>query len=467
VPIRDLVGQTPEVISVDEHGKLVRAQSDMVWYVGRKPVYTIKLASGRTIKATANHRLYGLAGWQEVQDLTVGDRLAVARQMPEPLACGEWPDLRVALLGQLIGDGSYLKGQPMRYTTASEENSLLVKTAAEREFGAEVKRYSGVGNWHQLLISGNGDRWHPAGVNQWLRELGIFGQRAQEKRVPASVFRLSNRQIALLLKHLWATDGCISPRQQGRGGHSVFFATSSHGLAQDVAALLLRLGIWATIRWSASQCFSVSIQGCEQQRKFLAEVGAFGPRVKPAEALQQALADLVANPNRHTLPQTVFETVKAEMKIQEISQREMAGLRGTAYGGASHFSFAPSRQVVAQYAEILNSTTLMEVASSDLFWDEVRAIEPVGEADVYDLTVPGTASWLADGIVSHNSGAIEQDADLIMMLYRDEYYNPDTPDRGIAEVILTKHRNGPTGTVKLLFESQFTQFRNLASPNRM
>jgi replicative DNA helicase len=64
------------------------------------------------------------------------------------------------------------------------------------------------------------------------------------------------------------------------------------------------------------------------------------------------------------------------------------------------------------------------------------------------------------------SGAIEQDADLIMMLYRDEYYNPDTPDRGIAEVIITKHRNGPTGTVKLLFESQFTQFRNMASPNR-
>lgn len=64
------------------------------------------------------------------------------------------------------------------------------------------------------------------------------------------------------------------------------------------------------------------------------------------------------------------------------------------------------------------------------------------------------------------SGAIEQDADLIIMLYRDEYYNPDTPDRGIAEIIITKHRNGPTGTVKLLFEPQFTRFRNLASPNR-
>lgn len=62
------------------------------------------------------------------------------------------------------------------------------------------------------------------------------------------------------------------------------------------------------------------------------------------------------------------------------------------------------------------------------------------------------------------SGAIEQDADLIMMLYREEYYDPDTPDRGIAEIIITKHRNGPTGTVKLLFEPQFTRFRNLATP---
>ncbi|MEO0434246.1 MAG: DnaB-like helicase C-terminal domain-containing protein, partial [Cyanobacteria bacterium J06656_5] len=60
------------------------------------------------------------------------------------------------------------------------------------------------------------------------------------------------------------------------------------------------------------------------------------------------------------------------------------------------------------------------------------------------------------------SGAIEQDADLITMLYREEYYNPDTPDRGLAELIIVKHRNGPTGTVKLLFEQQYTRFRNLA-----
>ena len=62
------------------------------------------------------------------------------------------------------------------------------------------------------------------------------------------------------------------------------------------------------------------------------------------------------------------------------------------------------------------------------------------------------------------SGSIEQDADLVMMIYRDEYYNPDTPDRGITEVSIVKHRNGPVGTIKLLFNAELTRFESLAKP---
>jgi len=56
------------------------------------------------------------------------------------------------------------------------------------------------------------------------------------------------------------------------------------------------------------------------------------------------------------------------------------------------------------------------------------------------------------------SGSLEQDADLVMFIYRDEYYNPDSEKKGIAEIIISKHRNGPVGTVELGFLREFTKF---------
>lgn len=64
------------------------------------------------------------------------------------------------------------------------------------------------------------------------------------------------------------------------------------------------------------------------------------------------------------------------------------------------------------------------------------------------------------------SGAIEQDADVIVMMYRDEYYKPDSPDKGIAEAIIVKHRNGPVGTVRLAFRPEVMRFDNLAFDSR-
>jgi replicative DNA helicase len=400
-----------------------------------------------------------------LRDLRVGDRVAIARRLLEPSRPEVWPDARVALLGQLIGDGSYLEQKPLRYTTASGENSAAVAAAAREEFGCDVKRYRGRRTWHQLMISGNGNRWHPAGVNAWLRELGVYGQRSHEKRVPLAAFRLANAQVALLLRHLWATDGTIYSPRTRTSGFRVTYNTNSEGLASDVSALLLRLGIVARIYRAMQPGYRpsifVTVTGREQHRRFLDVVQAFGPRVAQAKDLGRAIAVGEGNTNVDTLPVEFFGRVLALMQEHGVSGRQMAERRGTAYGGISHFQFSPSRAHLAEYGQILQDGILMEQATSDLFWDRIASIEPDGEEDVFDLTVPGPASWLADGIVSHNSGGLEQDADIVMFIFREEEYKPTDENRGVAELIIGKQRNGPTGTIKLAFLKEYTRFENL------
>jgi replicative DNA helicase len=125
---------------------------------------------------------------------------------------------------------------------------------------------------------------------------------------------------------------------------------------------------------------------------------------------------------------------------------------------------------------VIDYLQLMEGTTPDNRVQELSRITRGLKGMARELNVPVMAlSQLSRGVEARTnkrpmlsdlreSGSIEQDADLVLMIYRDEYYNPETANRGITEVIVTKHRNGPVGTCKLLFEPQFTRFRNLAAP---
>ncbi|HLY25859.1 MAG TPA: replicative DNA helicase [Aggregatilineales bacterium] len=96
-------------------------------------------------------------------------------------------------------------------------------------------------------------------------------------------------------------------------------------------------------------------------------------------------------------------------------------------------------------------------------WDQIAEIEPDGETDVYDLTVPSFSNFVANNIVLHNS--IEQDADVVMFIYRDEMYNENSERPGQADILIAKHRNGPTGVITLFFRKEVTQFTNMQKSN--
>ena len=109
------------------------------------------------------------------------------------------------------------------------------------------------------------------------------------------------------------------------------------------------------------------------------------------------------------------------------------------------------------------SEPLHSLSRSDICWDAVVSMEPDGVEEVFDLTVPGPHNFVADDVIVHNS--IEQDADLVMFLYRPEYYAPQEKREeleGQAELIVGKQRNGPTGVVPLYFQKAYTRFDSAA-----
>jgi replicative DNA helicase len=409
VPIRHLVGQKPAIWTLSNAWSIGAGQCADAFSMGRHTLLKITLASGRIVRVTDQQLLFGLDQWIRAGDLKVKGRIAIARQIPEPAMPLVWQDDHLLLLGHLVGDGSYLKHQPLRYTSESEENLAAVTAAAEKAFGVTVNRHDGVGNWDQLVFSGNGDRWHPAAMNKWLRDLGIFDQNSYIKHLPPEVFQLSNAQIAYLLQHAWATDGCVyEPNaDKKKDKPRIFFATCSRRLADDIEALLLRLGfvgrLHETEQESGNPVFSVDISGADHQKRFLEEVGAFGPRSEPAKKVLALLTKIKPNTNVDTIPKEVWVHVKARMKALGITQRQMAAMRGTAYGGTAHFKFDPSRETLADYAERLDDDKLRQWARSDLFWDRIVKIEPDGKEETFSLAVPGQLNYLVDGVICHDA----------------------------------------------------------------
>ncbi|MBK7623349.1 MAG: hypothetical protein IPJ14_12015 [Kineosporiaceae bacterium] len=131
-------------------------------------------------------------------------------------------------------------------------------------------------------------------------------------------------------------------------------------------------------------------------------------------------------------------------------------------GGGEHGErVAVPRQRLGRVAALLQRVDLDVLAVNDVVWDEIVAIEPDGVEQVYDATVLGTHNFVANGIAVHNS--IEQDADMVILLHREDMYEKESPRAGEADFIVAKHRNGPTDTITVAFQGHYSRFVDMAT----
>jgi replicative DNA helicase len=426
------------VWSLDDRFRLVPATLTHAFSSGVKPVFRMRLASGRTIEATSSHRFRTVDGWVQLDELGVGSRIAVPRRLDRPDMLTPMDPDEIVLLAHLLGDGCVLPRQPIHYTSADEENLRAVDDAAWRRFG-------------------------------------IHGCRSWAKFVPDCVFSLPAEQIALFLRHLWATDGSLTLAGPSTANGSsappvrLYYGSSSRRLVDGVQQLLLRLGIQSristVIKGDHRPGYHLRIDGADSQRVYLERVGVHGERGRLVPEALRRLHGIVSNPDVDTIPAAVRSTIISALSRAGMTHRHLASAIGEDYCGSyllgsTRRPRSSSRERLERIASAVESKALMDLAASDVLWDRVVAIEPLGVQPVFDATVRSTHNFIANGVVAHNS--LEQDADVVIFLYRDEVYNKESPDRGAADVIVAKHRAGPTGAMRLVFRGQYARFDNAA-----
>ncbi|MEV8514908.1 replicative DNA helicase [Dactylosporangium sp. NPDC051484] len=422
---------------------------------GRKEVFRMRLASGKVIEATANHPFLAFAGWTPLGELRAGGRIAVPRHVPPPLRIEPWPEPEVVLLAHLLGAGSFVEGQPIRYASADEAN-LAAVTEAARHFGlTAIRDEDRAASAPTLRLTAPAEvapgRRDP--LAEWLDGIGLCGSRSHERFLPERLHALPKEQVRLFLRHLWATAGSVTVRLDGGSGGRISLASASKTMLDGIARLLLRFGITSGIRSGAPgphrPLHTLDISGRDDQLRFVREIGAHGDLGRACGRLRARLEAVQDDSTVDTIPADVWNSVRAVLVEQGVSHREFA-----------HATRASSRSRLWRIAAVLDSAELDLHATNDVVWDEIRSIESIGEQEVYDATVAGVHNFVANGIATHNS--IEQDADVVILLHRDDYYDKESPRAGEADFIVAKHRNGPTDTVTVAAQLHLSRFVDMA-----
>ncbi|GAA3814932.1 replicative DNA helicase [Cellulomonas soli] len=257
---------------------------------------------------------------------------------------------------------------------------------------------------------------------------------SQGVRIPNVAFHLPKEQIALFLRTAFSEAASVELDDSlGR----VALPATDRSVLDGLARLLLRFGISVRVR-RLGGAHRLEIVGRDDLRRFLQEVGLDGRSVAAAS--------------------TLLDRVRAKATDDGAQQEWRADLRQVLTGAVTAaVGGADTKRVpLGHIVDVLDRVDMDVDAVNDLLWDEVVAIESVGERAVFDATVLGTHNFIANGIAVHNS--IEQDADMVILLHREDAYEKESPRAGEADLIVAKHRNGPTDTITVAFQGHYSRF---------
>ena len=405
----------PIVFGLSPRGRIEwRHVSDWV-DSGVQPCFAVTTQTGRRIEVTGHHPFMTVSGWQPLHDLVVGDAIAVPRALPS-FGKESIDPQRARLLGYFIGDGGLSRGSPaftnidpiivddFKESVASHFPNCHIAQRGITYFVCAWARVRSLKVRERLAVYLRRVRRPIAKspIIGWLTQFGLWGKKADIKRFPDQVWRWNRETLREFLRALMSCDGSIFATPNGHP--RIEFGVASEGLAKDVHHAFVRFGIVSRLYRKSERCWRVQITDSESVARYQAEIGWIGEK---AGRFPNDLPQFRSN-NGH-LPNAVWKLVGQAASARNLSWAKLAVVSGERVRTSKFETYNPrtnhglSQRRLAIFNEVLDDPRLAALANPELYWDRIVSIEPAGNHQVYDLTVPEGANFIAEDVIVHNT----------------------------------------------------------------
>ncbi|HII14776.1 MAG TPA: hypothetical protein HA362_00525 [Nanoarchaeota archaeon] len=449
MPIQELKDNSAKIFGLNDGLKIDAMAKEDFFEREVEKIVKMRMRSGREIKLTPEHPLLTIEGWIPANQLTLGDRIAVPRNIPS-FGKEELPEHEAKLMAYLIAEG-HTKGRVVLFSNTDEklisdfkealnrfdENMELVEDnkgcyrVRSKEQNHQVIGYSINRDSLGRFGKGTSIEHKKKSIREFSEKTGMHNLLSAQKVIPEIVFKAKKEPLKVFLNRLFSCDGSIY-RLKKESSWEVSYASSSEKLIRQVQSLLLRFGILSKLRNKKTKCngklfntFELTLDGANVVR-FIEEIGFFGEKeIKQEYALKESVK-ITRNPNVDTIPKEIWDIYRPK------NWAEVGTQMGYSSGKAlrSSISYAPSRQKLLQIAEYDNAEQIKLLATSDIFWDEIASLEVMeGKFKVYDICVPEFHNFVANDIIVHNSYTMGAIAEGIMDL-------PDDVRRNLSMIMM-------------------------------
>ena len=366
------------------------------WDNGTKPTFEIRTRSGKRVVTTANHKYYTPNGWMKLEDLHIGDFIAVPKRVA---VFGErqMSDAEVKFIAYMLAEGccvqTHFKGK--KWGCASTFTNG--ETSVRDDFKSCCTEL-GIGFADAMPMSIRIDKVG----KRLLRRYRILGHSAKSKLIPKEIFQLPKNKLALFLQVFFSCDGSIG-NDSRNGIPKVRLSLANESMIRQLSHLLIRFGIVHRMFFSPTtfneekfDAWQITIGSAEYVNLFLNEINFL-----PFKSCGWRSFDHKRRSFMDRIPCAIVRTAWEEIK------KEGRGALVHWFGKSRTKQIAESlrcgRDFMRESLRDCKHAKIQQILDSDILWDPIVSIKAAGRIHTYDIGVPMYHNFIGDDCFIHNS----------------------------------------------------------------